>query len=327
MDVPRFIPLALLFLQVSACAPSTTPTPLPPTPDVKAIETKIAGNIFATQTASVPTATGTPTATNTPSDTATATKTDTPLPTGTPMPTKTPTITPNSTATQAARNRQATAAVAACIHDATIAPTDWRVLLCDTFNDNVNGWWTGTFNSRLTTGSWQMTRGKYRLDVKANQGFFYPVYPKTISRADFYLTVVGQRSGGVGGAGYGVIFRDDGVNHYVFEIRDDQIFRLVRYYQLEWTTLIGWTRTSTIQPGEANRLTVRAERSHFTLFINDQLVGEADDDHLTRGSVGLAIEVFNAGDSAVYEFDNFELRAPSVTQLATASKSMVIEHD
>ncbi len=83
MDAPRFIPLALLFLLASACAPSATPTPLPPTPDVEAIETRIAGNIFATQTASVPTATATPTATDTPTDTVTATKTDTSLPTGT----------------------------------------------------------------------------------------------------------------------------------------------------------------------------------------------------------------------------------------------------
>ncbi len=233
------------------------------------------------------------------------------------LPTKTPTSTANSTATQAARNRQATAAVAACIHDTTIAPSVWPVRLCDTFDDNLNGWWTGSFSNRYATGKWQIIRGKYHLDVKANQDFVYPVSPNTISRTDFYLTVVGQRTGGVGVAGYGVIFRNDGVNYYLFDIRDDQIFTLIKSYRLEGTALIGWTRTSTIHPGEANRLTVKAEGSHFTLFINDQQVGEADDDQLTTGSVGLAIEIFNAGDTAVYEFDNFELRAPSATQLAS----------
>jgi cytochrome c-type biogenesis protein CcmE len=78
---------AFVFLfAIVGCAPSATLTPLPPTPDARATETQIAKNIFATQTASVPTAT------NTPTNTATPTVTNTLLPTSTPKPS--PTIDP-----------------------------------------------------------------------------------------------------------------------------------------------------------------------------------------------------------------------------------------
>jgi hypothetical protein len=93
-----YLLLAILILLVVACAPTATPTP-----DAKATETQIAANIFATQTASAPTATNTPTDTPLPTDTPTLTSspTDTPTsaPTNTPLPTDTPrpTFTPKPT--------------------------------------------------------------------------------------------------------------------------------------------------------------------------------------------------------------------------------------
>ncbi len=67
-----WLALMLVLAACSPSAPTATPTPIPPTAtalptaDAKATETQIAKNIFATQTASVPTATSTPIATPTP---------------------------------------------------------------------------------------------------------------------------------------------------------------------------------------------------------------------------------------------------------------------
>ncbi len=205
----------------------------------------------------------------------------------------------------------------ACIHDATIAPSDWRVILCDQFDGNVNGWPTGNSSDEFATSSLQIANGKYQWNLTANRGTVHHSLPKTVSLTDFYLTVVAQRISGVGGAGYGVIFRSDGANYYYLSLRDDQIYRFAKLYRLKWTILTDWTRASAIRPGEANRLTVKAEGSHFTFFVNDQQVGEADDNQLTAGGAGLAVEVPNGGESAVFEFDNFELRAPSPTKLTS----------
>ena len=97
---------------------------------------------------------------------------------------------------------------------------------------------------------------------------------------------------------------------YYFAIREYRWYSFSVLDNNEWTTLIDWTENSAIRHGEVNRLTVLAEGSHFVFFINDQYVGEADDSRLSRGRAGVAIELYNAGDKATFEFDNFKLLAP-----------------
>lgn len=93
--------LIVSFVLLSACASSSAPTSipaaLPATPDEGGIETRVAANIFGTQTASAPTTTSTP------SQTATTTNTNTPLPTDTPRPTDTLTLTLTPTKTETPR--------------------------------------------------------------------------------------------------------------------------------------------------------------------------------------------------------------------------------
>jgi len=109
---------------------------------------------------------------------------------------------------------------------------------------------------------------------------------------------------------YGVVFRQADKDFYAFEISDAQQFALSLYYQGQWMKLIDWTESSAIRPGEVNRVTVLGEGSHFSLYINDQHVGEAEDGQLSEGEVGLTITLYDAGDEAVFEFDKFEVRAP-----------------
>jgi len=106
------------------------------------------------------------------------------------------------------------------------------------------------------------------------------------------------------------LFRQVDEDFYAFEMSDAQKFSFSLYYQGQWTTLIGWTESSAIRPGEVNRMTVLGEGAHFSLYINDQYVGEAEDGQLSKGEAGLTITLYNAGDEAVFEFDNFEVRAP-----------------
>jgi hypothetical protein len=88
---------------------------------------------------------------------------------------------------------------------------------------------------------------------------------------------------------------------------DEQYFTFELLDQDEWTTLIDWTKTSAIHPGEVNQLAVRGEGAHFEFFINDEFVGEADDSEFSSGTAGLVIGLPEAGDKAVFEFDNFEI--------------------
>jgi hypothetical protein len=221
------------------------------------------------------------------------------------------TSTPKSIRATTAAQTQATATVLACIHETALAPPGWRVILCDTFNTNRNDWPLGDYEGERAIGNRSLTGGQLVWEAEALDDVIWWAVPDVSSVFDFYLTVDTRRTGGNKDAQYGVIFRKaDGDNYGLFKIKDSQHFKLSLRHEGEWDTVIDWTEATAIRPGDPNRLTVLAEGSHYTFYINDQYVGEADDDRLSRGQAGLAVELLDAGDTATFEFDNFEVRAP-----------------
>jgi hypothetical protein len=206
---------------------------------------------------------------------------------------------------------QAAATAVADVSDVPAVASDWPVVLSDPFGPNVNDWPVGDYSDARVTGNRLVTGGTYRLQAEALDGVIWWSIPDIDSVSDFYLTTEARRVSGVEDGQYGVILRRaDRDNYGLFKIEDSQYFKFSVRHEGEWDTVIDWTEASAIHPGEVNRLTVIAEGSHFTFYINDEYVGEADDDRLTRGQSGLAIELLDAGDAATFEFDNFEVRAP-----------------
>lgn len=180
--------------------------------------------------------------------------------------------------------------------------------LTDSFDDNSNGWFVGDYRDQFVAGSRSIANGKYRWEVQAYQPSRFSAVPKVAPVSDFYLIVDAKRVSGTPSSLYGLLFRRlDRNNFYLFQISDDQYFTVELLDQNEWATLIDRTRTSAIHPGEVNQLAVRGEGSHFEFFINGEFVGEADDSEFSSGIVGLVIGFPHAGDTAVFEFDNFEL--------------------
>jgi hypothetical protein len=206
---------------------------------------------------------------------------------------------------------QAAATAVADVGDVPAAASDWPVVLSDPFDPNVNDWPVGDYSDERVTGNRLVTGGTYRWQAEALDGVIWWSIPDIASVSDFYLTAEARRVNGVEDGQYGVILRRaDRDNYGLFKIEDSQYFKFSVRYEGEWETVVDWTEAPAIRPGEVNRLTVIAEGSHFTFYINDEYVGEADDDRLTRGQSGLAIELLDAGDAATFEFDNFEVRAP-----------------
>jgi hypothetical protein len=226
-------------------------------------------------------------------DTPTSTRTDVPMSTPVLTPPPTPIALPTTT-------------------PIVVSPSHWPLILSDAFEANAYDWPTGSRSDEYATFKWPFTNGKYQWEVKAHQHVHWYVYPDDVKAvSDFYLTLETQQISGPDDSNYGVVFRTvDANNFYHFGITNTQEFVLFLKHRGEWATLIERTKTSAIQPGEKNRITVIAEGSHFDFFINDQFVAETDDGQLGSGKVGLAIELYNAGDEAIFEFDNFELRAP-----------------
>jgi hypothetical protein len=192
------------------------------------------------------------------------------------------------------------------------ARAEWPLVLADNFDEQANDWETGETDDRFTTGSLKIAGGKYRFDLMANDGFIW--WSRSLnntSTTDFYAAVDAQQIMGPASAEYGMIFRWGRGNFYYFQINESGRFALSLYYFEKWETLVSWTPASAIRPGEVNRLAIGAEGSHFTLYVNGEYVGEADDSRLSDGTVGVAVELNQAGDKAVFQFDDFEWRAPA----------------
>lgn len=195
------------------------------------------------------------------------------------------------------------------------SPSDyarWPVVLRDFYNEPANNWeLADNTDDRFAKGTLDISGGKYRWDVTANEGFiWWSLALNDTSTSDFYAAVAARQVSGAPDAAYGLIFHHDGDNYYYFQISDTGQYSVYLYYLEEWTALREWTENAAIEPEDVNRLAVAAEGDRFRFFINDQLGGEVEDDTIPGGNAGVAVQVYNAGEAAVFEFDNFEWRAP-----------------
>jgi serine/threonine-protein kinase len=225
------------------------------------------------------------------------------LATPTPEPTRTPQVKPTATRPP---TRTPTAEPVAV--GALGGPTGPSILL-DSFDDNGNRWPAGKATGELADATRDIADGKYTWTVEAKNDVTWRINDgKSKSLTDFYAAVDGRRVSGNSQNRYALAFRDDGDNYYLFTTGDAGQFAVFLWYNGNWETLIDWTNTAAIRPGEANRLAVLAQGSHFEFFINGETVGEADDDRLRQGLVGIAAEVVTGGETGVFEYDNFELR-------------------
>lgn len=228
---------------------------------------------------------------------ATSTASRTPMPTAT----NTPTPTPNWTATAQAQDAQAIAENAA---------NNWEIVMSDTFDTNDNDWLTESSDDEYSATTYEVVDGKYRWETTAHQSFIGWVRSDFEPITDFYVNVEIKQVDGLDTADYGILFREDeDSNFYYFAVSELRSYALYIYFE-GWATLIDWTETDLIIPDESNRITIIGEGPRFTFFINDQFLAEFTNDQIPEGTVALAVELSEEGDQAVFEFDNFELRAP-----------------
>jgi serine/threonine protein kinase len=194
--------------------------------------------------------------------------------------------------------------------DAASVFSQWPLLLMETFDSNENDWYVGEYLSDRLTGFGSLVNGKYTWDVDAIDGFVWRSSSPLDKLSDFYLSVQARLvSGPPETSCYGLRFRGDGDDYYIFRICDDQTFDVNVYFGGEWTTLIDWSDSTLIVPDAANRLTIVAQGAHFQFYINDQIVGEVDDTHIASGFAGV---MMSGAEDTVFsvEFDDFEVRAP-----------------
>ncbi len=187
----------------------------------------------------------------------------------------------------------------------------WPLVLADSFADNANDWIEGSEEDEFARLLFSID-GKYTWQTEAKQGFIWRVWPDAPATSDFYLAVEAQRISGDLDTQYGLIFRNSESRdaYYVFEIRDTQEYRFLVREDGEWIILIEMTASDAIRPAGINRLEVVAQGEQFLFYINGEAITQWSDSTLSEGEAGVTVTLLEAGQEAIIEFDNFELRAP-----------------
>ncbi len=235
-----------------------------------------------------------------------------PTPTATFTPTQTPTHTATFTPTlnlPATRAFNATNTALAFEATASHAASEWQEIFSETFDNNSHRWDEYTIDTGYAKSKSKVEDSKYRWEAVAQKGFIDWVPFPIKSLDDFFLSLEVSLGDHTGSNDYGIIFRRDAQgNFYYFAIDSDHMYSLFKYYAGGWTALIDRTPSSVIKKEEPNRLTIIAEGDHFILFINDHFVAGKHDDWIEKGTVALAIEIFEPDQEATFEFDNIVLR-------------------
>jgi hypothetical protein len=229
-----------------------------------------------------------------PTATPTATSTLTPTFTSTHTPTETPTITVVPTETTAP----------------TQSYTDWPVAVSDSFDNNENGWPVDPVDDELIKGTFTIEDGKYLAKIQAKSSLIEWLEPNMRSVKSLYASVSVFQTGGAEEADYGLVFRESSGNFYYFGISVSAKAYILLMYNNGWSTLIKPVRANEINPDQPNELAVLADGSFLSLFINGEFMDRYDDETLVRGTVGVAMTLYNAGDQLEMEFDDFKVRAP-----------------
>jgi len=182
----------------------------------------------------------------------------------------------------------------------------------DDFSNATSGW-----NVQDDEGvRYAYTAGEYEISVKQS-GYSYwdrrtfGLNPKSYTiEVDTRRTSPGQSDSGDCGLVFDNVTSTESNGVYMFRVDPSYggflLARLIRYPSTRtFTPLIAWTKSDAVR-SDNNRIAVSRSGSNIRLFINDVIVGEANDAVLSNPSVG----VIAGSDSAVpttCRFDNFKV--------------------
>ena len=188
---------------------------------------------------------------------------------------------------------------------------NWEVVFFDDFEEGVILWPVGEGSFEQGVFDKRMEDGVYRIYATAKFPSYYGETPwiyKTFS--NFSLSVEAGQISGLTNGDYGVSFRENKSGFYSFTIYDSGKFVIYIYFEGEWERLKVGQYIPSGGEYKPRKITVIARGSNFYCFVNDVFLTQFEDDRLLSGKVGVMIGLDNAGDQAVFEFDNFEVRIP-----------------
>jgi hypothetical protein len=185
------------------------------------------------------------------------------------------------------------------------AASAYKVLYSDDFSDINSGWSKKSSSPKESEVGYE--DGKYLITVFRENGSASAWLKRDFN--DFVIEVEATKEGGPDGNGYGVILRRLEDNFYRFEISGDGYYQFDKRQDGKWIDIIPWTRSITINTGEAtNVIKVECNGDEFAFYVNGVELGICTDESFIAGEIGLEIGTLTEGGSRV-SFDNLKVWA------------------
>ncbi|MBU1048431.1 LamG domain-containing protein [Candidatus Bipolaricaulota bacterium] len=189
-----------------------------------------------------------------------------------------------------------------------LLPTFPEVLYEEDF-DGSPLWYQGEDDSR----TWWVEQSKYHLLIKVRDITFVSRNTQIGPLTDFQLDMDTYQLSGPDNNGYGVTFRHvDTDNLYRFSLSGDGWVRFDKKVNGSYNVIRPWERTDLIHQGNAtNHITVVADGSEFTFYINGQEVYDAAvlDTQFSSGNAGVFGVMLESPGQTHIAFDNLVIQA------------------
>ena len=220
--------------------------------------------------------------------------------------TATPTAAPTPTTSAPEPTREPTPAGVPCAVPLP-GPEDWEVMLCETFDADNGEWQTETQDNPYAAYTSTIADGAFRVSYTAKsfaafQRSALTWFDVTEAR-NFALSVTGLMESAFENASWGVAFRGDGENFFLFSVTNGGAYQFEIYEDNVWTPIITPKRTNTIRIGEANTVRIEAVGQDFYFTINDALVDDFSGGTLAGEGIQLVVSA-KEGVTAEFTFDD-----------------------
>jgi hypothetical protein len=190
--------------------------------------------------------------------------------------------------------------------------SEWPTIICDGFDDNLNGWYEGFDDSDLGTVEVAVEDGKYVIDViaKAHSSYSSGVinWFGIAETENFVASIDGRITSKNRDVTWGFNFWGQGSNFYSFSIGKEGQYFMDVLEDGEWTRVMNVKTNKAIKWDDAvNNLTVIAEDGTLTFFVNGTRIDTYKSEQTFGNELSLAINVAE-GANAKYYFDNALVR-------------------
>lgn len=174
--------------------------------------------------------------------------------------------------------------------------------LRSTFNDDSEGWDADSDDEVQRF----FAPGVYHIRVDIPETVAWGVSPD--ATRDFYAEVDVYQVDGPLDNEFGILFRNDSENYYIFNVSSDGFYRLHKWQDGEWTAIVEWAESAAIVTGEGshNRLGLLAEGPDLSILVNDVVLASVADETIAGDGLALAVGTFDEGGVEV-AFEDFLL--------------------